>query len=934
MDTRCCTVDTELDAHWNDPGQDALRYRIGTWSDFYSRAKYALSRAEVEDDQGAETRPLAALTTREADDPTIALLDAWSVVLDVLTFYQERIANEGFLRTATERQSVLYLARSIGYELSPGVAASARLAFTVEDSAGAPESVTIEEGLPVMSIPGPDELPQTFETVEEREIRAEWNAMTPVLWEDHPVGASMTTAYIQGITSRLQVGDWILIVGDERADILASGSGPGGGSAPGGKEGPKDSERWHLRQLTDVKTFPEDDYTLLTWAGELQDDQALVQESPTIHCFRVRTPVFGHNAPPWISFDLTSRVRLYEYYTEDDWPWPDSTGTSDPVEPEPGEGINKWPGTAFRYIFIDHDPESDDGSAAPKGGATADDEGERWVDLDGEHKGVMADSWVVFLQGASRTLGKILDARIESRSDFALSGKVTWVSLDTGLVQLEESEEESEGGGGLGGGDDEKELDPLSPFTRRRALALAESEELTWSQKPISTNFPDPTGYDSQGYQLSDVIDGLEAGMYVYITGERTDTGETETELVEIESVTTHTSSGNTVFTPVTELENTYVRDTVTMNANVVLATHGETASEEVLGSGDGSKENQSFTLRKYPLTYVSAATVTGSESTLTLRVGGVAWEEVSSLYDQEADASLYVIRVDDDSKATVSFGDGLSGARLPTGQENVTATYRFGLGEDGNVGADTLKLMKRRPLGVKSVTNPIEAKGGEDPETLADARENAPLTVLTLDRLVSLSDYEDFARAFAGVAKAASFDVWAGQQRRVHLTIAGVDGAELEAGDETYDNLLAAIKLYRDPTQRVEIKSCTTKYFRVWAELSVDTAYVTEDVFAAAKSALEEAFSFDERAFAQSVTAAEIVSLLQAVDGVLAVDLNGLWLSTDADPTSETVAENALSAVLLASAAAWNSTTKKVDPAELLLIDTSEGGILLEEMN
>ena len=59
----------------------------------------------------AGTRPLAALTTRAPDDPAIALLDAWATVADVLTFYQERIANEGFLRTATERRSVLELAR-------------------------------------------------------------------------------------------------------------------------------------------------------------------------------------------------------------------------------------------------------------------------------------------------------------------------------------------------------------------------------------------------------------------------------------------------------------------------------------------------------------------------------------------------------------------------------------------------------------------------------------------------------------------------------------------------------------------------------------------------------------------------------------------------------------------------------------------------------
>ena len=45
----------------------------------------------------------------------IALLDAWATVGDVLTFYQERIANEGYLRTATERRSVLELARLVGY---------------------------------------------------------------------------------------------------------------------------------------------------------------------------------------------------------------------------------------------------------------------------------------------------------------------------------------------------------------------------------------------------------------------------------------------------------------------------------------------------------------------------------------------------------------------------------------------------------------------------------------------------------------------------------------------------------------------------------------------------------------------------------------------------------------------------------------------------
>ena len=51
------------------------------------------------------TYPLRNLKTRDPNDFAIALLDAWATVADVLTFYHERIANEGYLRTATERRS-------------------------------------------------------------------------------------------------------------------------------------------------------------------------------------------------------------------------------------------------------------------------------------------------------------------------------------------------------------------------------------------------------------------------------------------------------------------------------------------------------------------------------------------------------------------------------------------------------------------------------------------------------------------------------------------------------------------------------------------------------------------------------------------------------------------------------------------------------------
>ena len=104
----------------NRPGLDALIYRVGTHASFLETMLARLSNLGIPrkdlgiplsefDDPNAKIYPLQGLTTRTTSDPAIAFLDAWATVADVVTFYQERIANEGYLRTATERRSILEL---------------------------------------------------------------------------------------------------------------------------------------------------------------------------------------------------------------------------------------------------------------------------------------------------------------------------------------------------------------------------------------------------------------------------------------------------------------------------------------------------------------------------------------------------------------------------------------------------------------------------------------------------------------------------------------------------------------------------------------------------------------------------------------------------------------------------------------------------------
>ena len=195
----------------NLPAQPALSWRVAPHSHALARMQQALG----------ERRPAP-------DDPVHAVLDAWAVVADVVSFYTERIAQEGFLRTATELRSVRLLARAIGYELRPGVAAQAEIAFDVEDAPGAPAGADVPPGTPVKSIPGQDELPQTFETSAALDARAAWNAVPAATTRPQTLRLQATSVWARGTALGLREGDAVVLVGADRR-----GEGPVEPSPPG-----------------------------------------------------------------------------------------------------------------------------------------------------------------------------------------------------------------------------------------------------------------------------------------------------------------------------------------------------------------------------------------------------------------------------------------------------------------------------------------------------------------------------------------------------------------------------------------------------------------------------------------------------------------------------------------------------------------------------
>ena len=253
--------------------------------------------------------------------------------------------------------------------------------------------------------------------------------------------------------------------------------------------------------------------------------------------------------------------------------------------------------------------------------------------------------------------------------------------------------------------------------------------------------------------------------------------------------------------------------------------------------------------------------------------VNDVRWTEVPSLFGRGPADRVYTTRIADDGTVTVGFGDGRSGARLPSGRGNVVADYREGAGLDGRVAAGSLRTLLDLPVGLKSVTNPSEATGGADPESIEQARENAPTTVRTFGRAVSLRDFEDLVRSSGEVAKAVATWVWNREARAVHLTIAAQEGQLFTPSDLA--RIHASLNTQRDPNHALFLDNYVQVPIVVTATVRVEPAYVASKIAAAARGALLSALSFASLRFGQPLALSEVYAVLQQVEGVGSVDID-----------------------------------------------------------
>lgn len=790
----------------NAPGRSALAWRVAPHSHVLARLLASLGAG----DMAPEVRALAGNGT---DDPAVAALDAFAVVADTVSFYTERIAQEGYLRTATERDSVRMLARTIGYELRPGVAAAVDLAFDVEDAPGAPTVADVAAGTPVQSIPAKDQLPQTFETSDDLTAKAAWNAIPGATSEPAIPVFGDTDVWLAGTSLGVRAGDVVLLVGEERRRF---------GRTPDHSRGPalqrRDDERWEFRVVVAVAEPPAapPGWTRLLLQRRLgwrSRSPLAPEERVAVHTFGRRAALFGAQAP-----DPTLLVR-------------DEVGPGGSTQVT-GTDVWEW----------DH---IDEPFARGSGGTVLPDV----IEVDGDQARIVPGSWIVLERDKYVELYGVEDVAPGGATRFGVSGKLTRVRVDW--------------------------TESLDTFGRRDTVVHCEPRALPGGLRPVLG--PVPSEAARRVLRLVATDPPLPVGRRVVVTGFAPGTLPADPIVARAtlpplaEAATVAACAVDGAWMSVTferDLANTYDPASVRVRGNAVAATHGETVPQ-VLGSGDATVPFQRTHTRRGPLTHVRAATASGAASTLEVRVDGVLWSEVESLDLAGPADRVYTARGDDAGTVSVTTGDGARGARLPTGSENVRATYRVGIGGAGALAAGQLSQLPRRPYGVKAVINPGPAHDWADAEGLGEARTTAPLRTRTLDRAVSVADHEDFAAAYAGVTLARADAVWDGRRTVVVVSVLGAGGQAVSEG--LVQDLTASLVAARDPGSRFVVLPGDVVRFGVRVEIVVDPAHVRVDVEAAVRAALTSAFAAPSLPFGAPVTASRVLVTVRSVPGVRA---------------------------------------------------------------
>lgn len=733
-------------------------------------------------------RPLENFTTREDDDPAIALIDAFAGSLHILAWNAARLSDDGSIRRTEDRDALVDLTRMLGYEPRPALAATTTLAFMLDDFEGSPKVAKVPKGTKVASVPRQDEKPQIFETDADLDARLEWNVLKPLLaQQEQSVGAATASITINGVSTTAKTGDLVLVYQPTTSQWLLA-------------------RVVTITRLSDLQ--PPQTRIDLTEATMLVPSVPAQQGS----AFRNRVIILGQRAAAFgaTAPDITlmgNDIRISER----------PTGTPTTTLATEWKDLKMLPG----------------GTTA--GGS---------VGLDAVYPDAMQDRFVVFSADATRQMGRIKSVIELARKGFGLAAKVSQIEVEG--INLTNT-----------GFANKVRETAIYLETGRETLLVVDKVE----PKPATAT----DRIDIQGAV------SLPLGRRVVLAGEKWAASGTGPQISEVATLKSFVpkAGGNTELVFERQISGRYRSTTLVLLANCAAASHGETPASgaELIGSGNAATASPRFQLKDSPLAYVPAANPRGYAPAIEVRVGDRLYSEEPTIFGLDSADRAYTVKTVRDGKSEVQFA-----GRLPSGTHNVSALYRVGGGTAGNLPVDRITTALTPVVGVGRVKNPVPAEGASDAETVEDMRRAAPQSIRTLDRVVSLADFEAFARSYRGIGKALATELHAGMRSVLCLTIANTDLAP--PGTDLIDNLRGVLALVAPPGRIIRIEGFDDFTAQVTVAMATDPALRRRDVEAAVRARLGAVFGRAARNFGEALHRSAVLAAVQSVEGVIAATL------------------------------------------------------------
>jgi len=864
----------------NRAALNRIDYRIGAYADFRAEMLRRLNlQPQLQD-----------WTHREADDPGIALIEGAAILGDILTFYQELYANEAYLRTAQWRESVAELVRLLGYRLAPGLGGHGAFAFEIKGT----QPLVIPAGFGIQAdLEGAEEQAE-FETEQDAIAYphlSRFNLYRP---------RSYSTAVLQG-KSRLEIE---AVEGVSTPEALASADLKAGDRLmlmP-------DETMWSTNTAIHTQADPQIvkltkitrtlDRAILEFEGRLAADWTV-----PIAAYRIGRAFrhFGHNAPPKVVTSV-----------------PSSGGTITGAQQHDAEFVRNFASNVIS---------SDWSRALPS----------NLIPLDKEVNDLVVGNRLVVQTVAT----------VPRWMSWGWGGIWVWLPFPLAVVRtIARLRNETLGFGNLNTAATAVEF--TIKLIDNSSLALGQTVDIR------AVQIYEVTGPALQlrnvasfeyGAQTTGALEFFGTHEQVKVlAGRRLLLQHDDGRALALRCVDTPSafpSADGPDFAkpwtihldkaPTGFLQEDFdeAAPKVTVFGNIVEAAQGKTQRDATLGNGDNRQIFQTFKLPKSPLTYQAAAGTPPQKPQLDVRINGLLWERVDSFFGRGAREEIYIVREDANGDSFVQFGDGETGARLPSGINNVTAHFRSGNGAHGRLKPDAKPQPGAQLKDLDKIQLPDVVSGGAEPEKADNAREAAPGKIQSLGRLVSLRDFETETLGIAGVTKVAA--AWA--------LDGGVPGVELivllEAGRASEINsvkqTIVEYQHCRGPNRfPVKVTQGTFRYVYLDVRYACDPRLERETVEAQIRVALgageDDAarhfgqFAPRNRRFGEREYATRLAGRVQNVAGVRWCEVTAFGLFPIADDPTVLVLP-AEPKPLTATVPCGNAEVLKLDPAHLRLI-------------